>query len=163
MVRRLGLELEGALFPILVGEAPARSIENWVYVSDELERILNKDAYLELISMDFHANDADVHFWRIFEPIVDEDHLRTWHIRRVLQRLQLEAATVGDLVRCYEWWCGCPDHTHPMPALEPLGRLFLEVLDPYDEENRLNHPLPTRFVDEAARLAKECERSLDKA
>lgn len=58
-MQELPVLIKDRFFRFLNGTLPINEFELWVYTTDSLERILNSDDYLKLISLDFSRFNAN--------------------------------------------------------------------------------------------------------
>jgi hypothetical protein len=76
------------IFEFLNDEISFENFEKWIYEDPELEKCLNKDIYLNLISLNFKNNKFILHEIKtLFSKLFDLEEFDYWQVQRVLKQL----------------------------------------------------------------------------
>ena len=79
-------------YKFLNGDINVSDLENFIYKQSDLEQQLDKDTYLELISLDFKDKYAVATLPDfIKKKIIDEGRFETWKLRNLLNAFLIDA------------------------------------------------------------------------
>lgn len=95
-------------YKFLNGDISVCDLEKFIYNQSDLEQQLDKDTYLELISLDFkdkHVIAALADF--IKKKVVEEGQFETWNLRNILNSFLTDAENLHIyLNKLYHLYCG---------------------------------------------------------
>jgi hypothetical protein len=90
----------------LSGEKTVLEFEQWLYNDKRLEKILNSEDYLDLISYGYKADNAKGGLVRLLEKHVDKGELETTRIRKLLTKaLYNDKDLPAILMTFYDSYC----------------------------------------------------------
>jgi hypothetical protein len=71
-------------FEFLHGRTSIADFEQWVYVTDDLEQVLDGESYFSLISWDFLRKDSRYEIKKILRPHIDFAEYEEWNLKQLL-------------------------------------------------------------------------------
>lgn len=100
------MNLEETLFRFLHGDVPLELFEQWVYSSESLEAVFGTEAYLELISLNYHTRWSAYEVRKLVEAAIDLGEFETWRIRRLLQGIiDCDEGWMAAIATTYDEYC----------------------------------------------------------
>ncbi|MFY0675493.1 MAG: hypothetical protein JXQ87_19005, partial [Bacteroidia bacterium] len=123
-------------YRFLNGDIEIDDFEKYIYHDKDLEKTIDHDDYLELISFDFkekHSNDRLKKF--ILQSIIDQGQFETWRLKNALQKFIGEPESCDDnLKQLYDFYCGrLQDNGERIFEFKFLANLGLNMLYWIDE------------------------------
>lgn len=81
-------------------------LESWIYDTDEIEKTIGSDLYLEIISIDFNKKDSKHEVGEKLRPFVDFQRIEKKNIMDILEGCLIFAERQGVLLgKLYELYC----------------------------------------------------------
>jgi hypothetical protein len=105
-VIQLPSHIKQAFFQVMYEQTDLPAFEQWVYSTEELERILPEDLYLELIALNYQKSGAKYELFHLLERYVDMGEYETYklkHLLRLAKQRTLELP--GVLEEFYDLYC----------------------------------------------------------
>jgi len=98
--------IEQKFYEVLKHKISIQDFEQWVYNTNELESVLPKEAYIDLISLNYKAKYAHIDLGKIIEPFVDFGKFEilriTKHLESIIKR---DEKCVDSIEMTYELYC----------------------------------------------------------
>ena len=99
-------EIESKYFNLMEDKISIKEFEDWVYQSNWLEKELNKDEYLDLISLNFNTPSVKYEVRKILESRVNEGKFQNIIFLNLLNSIIERDGKEGEsLVRMYDLYC----------------------------------------------------------
>jgi hypothetical protein len=103
---KLPADIEQIFFDTLSGDKTVLEFEQWLYADKQLEKILNSDDYLDLISYGYKADNVKYGLFRLLEKHIDKGELETRRIRKLLTKaLNRNNELPEILITFYDLYC----------------------------------------------------------
>lgn len=94
------------VFRFLHGDVPLEQFEQWVYSNELLEEVLGPEAYLDLISLDYHTRWSSYEVVKVVESAIDLGEFETWRIGRLLRTVVAgDEGWTAAVASTYEEYC----------------------------------------------------------
>lgn len=105
-MRFLPEDIKCIFYKFLDGEESLSNFEQWVYATNDLEKILNDADYLKLISLDFSKQDAKYELDKLLKSYIDISEYETWKLRKLLNMFLDKKENLAQLLsQFYELYC----------------------------------------------------------
>lgn len=137
-------EIETKYFDLTEDKISADEFEQWVYQSKSLENELDKNEYLDLISLDFRTSSAKYEIEKILKDKVNKGKFETLKLLNFLEDIiERKGEEVKALAKMYDLYCDGYDF------LQDLGLgIGLEIEVPYRWGVNHYHELSDKQKDE---------------
>ncbi len=154
--------IRSRFFKVLHGEEPSWDFEQWVYATNDLEKILSDEDYLNLISLDFSKQSSKYEIDKILRRYFALGEYETWKLRKLLTMVINKKGNLPQaLSEFYKLYCG-----DGYCFLESLGLAYgLAVRVPpsgyssncweelsHEEQSKLINSLLLGAIDEAQKV-----------
>ena len=132
---RLSDENKKEFYKFLNGETTVSELENFIYKHSDLEQELDRDTYLELISLDFNDKYVIARLTDFIKrKIIEEGHFETWRLRNILNAFLTDANNIQiHLDKLYHLYCGVyldtGERRYEFKFLSNLGLNYLYWVD----------------------------------
>jgi dimeric dUTPase (all-alpha-NTP-PPase superfamily) len=98
--------VKNKIFGFLCGKEAVLEFEKWVYETEILESLLDKETYFYLISFDFSQRDSKYEIEKILKLYIDYSEYDTWRITDFLNNFVNKVGDPIDLLwEFYEMYC----------------------------------------------------------
>lgn len=98
--------IKEVFYKALTGEISIADFEQWVYDKRELEKVLNLNDYLDLISLDYRHQHAQYKLNTLLERIIDISEFETYRILELLKEAQRKTEKLPFiLMDFYDLYC----------------------------------------------------------
>ncbi len=102
----LPADIEQLFFETLNGDKSVLEFETWLYADKQLEKEINSDDYLDLISLRYKSSTAKHDLNKLLEKLVNKGDYEMWRIRRLLTKaLQRDKDLPQLLMTFYDLYC----------------------------------------------------------
>ena len=102
----LPADIEQLIFETLNGDKSVLEFESWLYADKQLEKTINSDDYLDLISLGYKSSTAKYDLKILLEKLVDKGDYEMWRIRKLLTKaLQRDKELPQLLMNFYDLYC----------------------------------------------------------
>jgi hypothetical protein len=99
-------EFEKYYFELVHGGLEIKEFENWIYNNNDLENILNKDDYLDLISLNFKSKHIKYEIEKLLGKYIDYSKLEKKRVLSLLYRVLESRKDLPDILReFYYMYC----------------------------------------------------------
>ena len=96
-------KIEETFIIFIAGEMSIKDLEQWLYITPEVEDFLGEIAYLEIISFDFRQPGANYEFCKLISGYVSQAKYNNWEIKQLLKSL-LDGSQDAVLVFNHLYW-----------------------------------------------------------
>jgi hypothetical protein len=99
-------ELQIKYFDLIHGDLKIEEFENWIYFNNFLENILNRDDYLDLISLNFKSKHIKYEIEKVLVKYIDYSHFERKRVLSLLYRALESRKGLPDILReFYDMYC----------------------------------------------------------
>jgi hypothetical protein len=93
-------------YKTLEGDISIENFEKWLYENKDLEKTLNPDDYLDLISFNYKQGGAKYNLCKLLERYVDLGNYETYKLLKLLNRAKEKNKDLAEiLVQFYDLYC----------------------------------------------------------
>jgi hypothetical protein len=98
--------LKELFYRTITGEMPLLDFEQWLYASDEVERLLPADDYLALLTLNYHKSGAKYELTKLLKQHIDLGDLETYKLLKLLQEAILKTPQLPFILMAfYNLYC----------------------------------------------------------
>jgi hypothetical protein len=98
--------LKELFYRTITGEMPLVDFEQWLYASDEIERLLPADDYLALLTLNYRKSGAKYELAKLLKQHIDLGEFETHKLLKLLQEAILKTPRLPFiLVEFYNLYC----------------------------------------------------------
>lgn len=81
-------DIKEVFYKTIKGDISLSDFEQWLYVNKDLEKHLNSDDYLDLISLNFNKSGAKYELWKLLKNHIDLGEFETYKMIELLSQAQ---------------------------------------------------------------------------
>lgn len=99
-------DIKERFYKTIEGDIPLDGFEQWLHTDKDLEKYLNSDDYLDLISLDFKKSGAKYELWSLLKKHIDLGELETYKMLQLLYEAKRKNERLPYiLMKFYDLYC----------------------------------------------------------
>ncbi len=103
---KLPLDIQVHFFKVYNNEISISDFEKWLYANQELEKLLDNEIYIDLISLNFQTRHVKHEMGKLIDPFLDFGKFEERKLRRLLNSLiERSPEFAKSLIHTYELYC----------------------------------------------------------
>jgi hypothetical protein len=105
-MKTLPQDITEIFYKTIKGDFPIEDFEQWLYANKELEKLLNSDDYLDLISLSYKKSGAKYELWNLLKKHIDLGEFETYKMLGLLKEAQQKTDRLPYiLMEFYDLYC----------------------------------------------------------
>jgi hypothetical protein len=105
-MKTLPQDITERFYKTIKGDIHIDDFEQWLYADKELEKVLNSNDYLDLISLSYKKSGAKYELWNLLNKHIDLGEFETYKILELLKEAQLKTDRLPYiLMEFYDLYC----------------------------------------------------------
>jgi hypothetical protein len=99
-------QIKELFYRTIAGDVPLPNFEQWLYTHEEIERLLQADDYLDLLTLNYHKSGAKYELSKLLRKHIDLGDFETYKLLKLLQEAILKTPRLPFiLVEFYNLYC----------------------------------------------------------
>ncbi len=135
-------DIKEKFYKTIASDISANDFEQWLYEDKELEKYLNVNDYLELISFSFKQDEVEYEFCKLLKKHIDLGEFETYKILALLNEAKQKTERLAYiLMKFYDLYCG------GYSFLQDLGVAFGSAVEVVNAWEKLTKEQQQKLLD----------------